>query len=132
MRGTVAFVLVGYGMTLVATSAGHGFRLVAHLAGEHHERLEALLFGPAPSAAHGHEAEPSAGGFHAHHGLVHSHHEAPPPPALVTITLDKHCLASRPAVPAPREQRLLERAAPFGAPAVVVHPVEVRPPERLA
>ena len=132
-RAAALVVLVGYGLTLGASSAGHGLRLAAHLLAEHHERLEALVFGAHDHEAYDdHEAHGLAAGFHAHHGHVHSHHEEPPLPLIVTVSLDKHCLATQPSVPAPLPARGDAPAAPFEALAAVVLPVEVLPPEARA
>ncbi|WP_420455836.1 hypothetical protein [Rubrivirga sp.] len=64
--------------------------------------------------AHGHAPDPDVfpagrpvladdtGGLHEHDGVLHSHREPPPEPAvLVTVAVDKHRLPATPVVPAP-------------------------------
>ena len=136
-----ALALAGYGAVTGAPSAGHGFRLATHVAAEHREAVEALVFGAEHEEpygpAHGQDeesepAEPAAGDVHTHDGRAHSHREAPPPPAFLTVALDKHCVPPRCAVPAPLPARGADAATPAEAHVPVVLPVEVRPPQRRA
>ncbi len=87
-------------------------------------------------ARHEYEAHSDHGGaeegVHSHHGRVHSHREAPPAPALVSIELDKHCVFPGPHVCAPDEARRLDWPVRAATPAPVVLAVEVRPPQIAA
>lgn len=86
--------------------------------------------------AHHDEAHDDHGGAeegpHSHQGHVHSHREAPPAPALVSVELDKHCVFAGPLVVAPGDARRLDWSDRAATPAPVVLSVEVRPPQRAA
>ena len=85
--------------------------------------------------AHMHGEGPRTGAsedVHAHRGRLHSHREAPPPPALLTVALDTHCIFACDGVPAPSPAQSTDRVSPGAIRASVVVPVEVRPPQRTA
>lgn len=85
--------------------------------------------------AHMHGEGPRTGvseDVHAHRGRLHSHREAPPPPALLTVALDTHCIFACDGVPAPSPAQSTDRMSPGAIRASVVVPVEVRPPQRTA
>ena len=100
----------------------HGHGVAHHGETGHHD--ETGHRGEAPDHA--------ADGLHAHHGRLHTHREAPAPPALLTLALDKHCVFGRGRLPAPTPARSLAAAHPGAIHAPVVLAVEVRPPQRAA
>ena len=116
-------VLAGYGAAFGASSAGHGFRLATHLLAEHRDTVETVLFGA--GEAHGPED------VHAHDGRAHSHRDAPPPP-LVTVALDLHCILRGALAPSPLPARSLDRMGPRAAATPLSLPVEERPPQDRA
>lgn len=81
----------------------------------------------APSDDAGHDDAP-----HAHRGQVHTHREAPPSPAWLSVSLDKHCRPPGHCVPAPCVSRGAAVLCPQAPPAAVVGAVEVPPPRREA
>ena len=151
VRWVVCVALVGYLPALGAAPTGHGLRLAAHLLAEHdgvngHSETQTLSPERASASAleiqphehgepHGHGDGPRTGAsedVHAHHRRLHSHREAPPPPALLTVALDTHCIFTCDGVPAPSPAQSTDRVSPGAIRASVVVPVGVRPPPRTA
>ncbi len=138
MRVVGLVALAGYLLALGATPTGHGLRLTAHLLAEHgeaHDEAHAHDEEHEHGEAHAHDEARDTGAsepVHAHDGRLHSHREEPPPPAIVALALDKHCLFESSGVPAPAPARTADPVSPGAIHAPVVVPVEMRPPQRAA
>ncbi|HEX8298856.1 MAG TPA: hypothetical protein VF594_06805 [Rubricoccaceae bacterium] len=140
VRVAAVVVLGGYLAVLGATTTGHGLRLALHLIAEHHEAHEH----DEPEADHhdddhhdpdedhhDHDADHDDTP-HAHRGRVHTHHEEPPPPAWLSVSLDKHVGPPDYRMPSPCPVRRAAVLCPQAPPAAVVVAVEVPPPRREA
>ena len=116
-----------------ASASERGVRVHGHGEAHGHDEAEHRGETHGHDEAHRREApDHAADGLHAHHGRLHTHREAPAPPALLTLALDKHCVFGRGRLPAPTPARSLAAAHPGAIHAPVVLAVEVRPPQRAA
>ena len=116
-----------------ASASEQGVRVHGHGEAHGHDEAEHRGETHGHDEAHRREApDHAADGLHAHHGRLHAHREAPAPPALLTLALDKHCVFGRGRLPAPTPARSLAAAHPGAIHAPVVLAVEVRPPQRAA
>lgn len=104
----VALVLIGYVFVIGGSSVGHGWKMLTHLAAEHHDS--------ASDRAHSDDAHPAPGysdtaarrsvnAPHRHRGRTHTH-ESPPDdesgtPVVLRVALDKHCLLIGPVLSPP-------------------------------
>ncbi|MEP0547327.1 MAG: hypothetical protein ABJF88_10380 [Rhodothermales bacterium] len=138
-RALAVLVLVGYALVLAGSSAGHGWSLLVHLVTERHEAESVAAYAASPHAhpgsghAHGNHAHGDAP--HEHDGRTHTHERDrdadPDAPAVLTVSLDKHCLFSGAALP-PLPVRDRDDVRPTAALFSTAPPVEVLPPRALS